>query len=60
MSLTDQGSLHGTYVNNDRILANQPQVLQDGDTIDFGLPIIRNHEEFPPTRVRVNFDFAEP
>lgn len=60
VSLTDQGSLHGTYVNNDRILANQPQVIQDGDTIDFGLPIIRNHEEFPPTRVRVNFDFAGP
>lgn len=56
ITVTDPGSLHGTYVNNDRVAKDVPHVLHNGDTVVFGMSIYRRNEEFPPTRIRVNFE----
>ncbi|MBN2385605.1 MAG: FHA domain-containing protein [Anaerolineales bacterium] len=34
--LQDEASTNGTFVNGQRLLPRQPQVLQDGDVIEFG------------------------
>jgi len=36
LTITDLGSSNGTYLNGQRLIANQPRVLRDGDEIKFG------------------------
>lgn len=36
ISITDLGSVNGTYVNGKKLPAHQPRILQEGDTILLG------------------------
>ena len=36
ITLTDQGSTNGTYVNDSKIAAKQPHILKPGDEVRFG------------------------
>ena len=36
LTLTDLGSKNGTYLNDQRLVPNQPRILRDGDTILLG------------------------
>lgn len=36
LTLMDMGSSNGTYLNGQRLVADQPRVLRDGDEIRFG------------------------
>lgn len=36
LTLTDVGSSNGTYLNGQRLVAQQPRVLRDGDEVRFG------------------------
>lgn len=41
LTLTDLGSTNGTIVNDDRLVANTPQILQDGDLVVLGQKRLR-------------------
>jgi hypothetical protein len=36
LNIIDMGSSNGTYLNGQRLTANQPRVLRDGDEVRFG------------------------
>ncbi|KAK3359092.1 hypothetical protein B0T25DRAFT_514700 [Lasiosphaeria hispida] len=59
IEIRDLGSLHGTYVNNevDKIPQNELRELKDGDSIKFGVPVLRGHDTFSPTTVKVGISF---
>ncbi len=40
--ITDKGSMHGTTLNNQRLSANMPTKLNDGDVLQFGTDVNRN------------------
>ncbi|PSN72372.1 hypothetical protein BS50DRAFT_569877 [Corynespora cassiicola Philippines] len=44
--LTDVGSMHGTFVNDEKLSPNTPRQLSKGDTLQFGLDITRNQDFF--------------
>ncbi|NWF70262.1 MAG: FHA domain-containing protein [Chloroflexi bacterium] len=41
LSIVDQGSPNGTYLNGQRLIANQPRVLRDGDDVRLGHLVLR-------------------
>ena len=41
LHIEDRGSANGTFLNGQRLVANQPRVLRDGDDIRLGHLIIR-------------------
>ncbi|KAI4675019.1 uncharacterized protein J4E88_007923 [Alternaria novae-zelandiae] len=44
--ITDKGSMHGTMLNGQRLSANTPTKLNDGDVLQFGTDVNRNEEFF--------------
>ncbi len=40
LSLLDQGSVNGTYLNGQRLIPHQPRILRDGDEIRLGRMVI--------------------
>ncbi|KAK0720753.1 hypothetical protein B0H67DRAFT_552875 [Lasiosphaeris hirsuta] len=59
VEIRDLGSLHGTYLNNEveKIPKNELRELKDGDSIKFGVPVLRGHDTFSPTTVKVGISF---
>ncbi|KAL0942392.1 Factor arrest protein 10 [Colletotrichum truncatum] len=55
--IKDTASLHGTYLNSQRLSQDEPHELSQGDTIKFGVDIQRSSELFPPCTVLVGFEF---
>lgn len=41
LTVTDLGSANGTFLNGQKLIANQPHVLRDGDEISFGKLVSR-------------------
>jgi hypothetical protein len=41
LSIVDQGSPNGTFLNGQRLVANQPRVLRDGDDVRLGHLVLR-------------------
>lgn len=41
LTIADMGSSNGTFLNGQRLVANQPRVLRDGDEIRFGKLVAR-------------------
>jgi hypothetical protein len=41
LTIVDMGSSNGTFLNGQRLVANQPRVLRDGDEIRFGKLVAR-------------------
>ncbi|KAK4104643.1 hypothetical protein N658DRAFT_185101 [Parathielavia hyrcaniae] len=56
IEIKDLGSLHGTFLNDERIPADQWREVKDGDTLRFGAPISRGNEEFLPTTAKVGIE----
>jgi hypothetical protein len=40
--VTDTGSMHGTVVNGERLVAHTPKQLRSGDMLQFGIDVNRN------------------
>lgn len=61
VEIRDLGSLHGTYINDeqDRIAADSPRQLRNGDQIRFGVSLQRNGESFSPLKVKVGIEFKK-
>jgi hypothetical protein len=41
LTLSDMGSINGTYLNGQRLIAHQPRILHDGDEVRFGKLVLR-------------------
>jgi len=41
LTVLDQGSVNGTYLNGQRLIPHQPRILRDGDEIRLGRMVIR-------------------
>ncbi|QPG97280.1 hypothetical protein C2857_006077 [Epichloe festucae Fl1] len=53
ISVMDIGSLHGTYVNNSRVVQRQVRKLTSGDILRFGAPIQKGRDIFQACEVKV-------
>ncbi|KAJ9663387.1 hypothetical protein H2198_000904 [Neophaeococcomyces mojaviensis] len=60
LTITDAGSMHGTYLNGEKVMLGRPDQLLQDDIITFGNQVVRGHEAFPPLKVSVHFDWTEP
>lgn len=63
--ITDLGSMHGTMVNGEQLVAHAPTPLSSGDTLQFGIDVNRNEGLFSPPhlfhhRLETNADMASP
>ncbi|OAL02138.1 hypothetical protein IQ06DRAFT_292864 [Phaeosphaeriaceae sp. SRC1lsM3a] len=50
--ITDLGSMHGTMVNGEQLVAHAPTPLSSGDTLQFGIDVNRNEEFFVARKYR--------
>lgn len=41
VSVTDQNSVNGSYLNGQRLIPHQPRILRDGDELRLGRMVIR-------------------
>ncbi|KAL4949612.1 hypothetical protein BDW69DRAFT_71527 [Aspergillus filifer] len=48
----DPGSMHGTWLNKNKLPLDKDVILTDGDELTFGVEVIRGTETFPPLAVR--------
>lgn len=55
--IQDVQSMHGTQVNNEKLLANVPQAIKIGDVLSFGAEVRRGPELFPPCSLRIDYEF---
>ncbi|KAF5863625.1 hypothetical protein ETB97_009719 [Aspergillus alliaceus] len=50
--LSDGNSMHGTWVNGERVPVGKDIIVESGDEVVFGTEVVRGHETFPPLKVR--------
>ncbi|CAI6086260.1 unnamed protein product [Clonostachys chloroleuca] len=58
VSIKDAGSLHGTFVNSQRLRDQESKRLLTGDVITFGVNIDRGAEKFHPFEVEATIAFG--
>jgi hypothetical protein len=54
--LKDVHSMHGTQINDEKLPASTPQVVQVGDVLSFGAEVRRGPEVFPPCKFRIDYE----
>ena len=54
--MTDIGSLHGTFLNGEKLEKNIPKRLQNGDVLKFGMEIVRGEAVYPQCAVEVQIE----
>ncbi|OGM47364.1 FHA domain protein [Aspergillus bombycis] len=57
--LSDGNSMHGTWVNGEKIRAGEATIVRSGDEVIFGTEVIRGHETFPPLKVRCEHQWID-
>ncbi|KAF6831066.1 Factor arrest protein 10 [Colletotrichum plurivorum] len=55
--IKDVGSMHGTYKNSSRLSPGVASIIEQGDTIKFGIDIRRSSDLFPPCTMEARFEF---
>jgi len=50
--------MHGTQINDEKLPANTPQVVKDGDVLSFGAEVRRGPEVFPPCKFRIDYEIT--
>ncbi|PWY91379.1 FHA domain protein [Aspergillus sclerotioniger CBS 115572] len=58
--IRDGGSMHGTWINENKISSEEGTVIQHGDVVTFGSTVFRGRETYPPLRVRCEFEWPDP
>lgn len=56
LTICDANSMHGTYLNGDKV-GRQPVELLEDDIITFGTEIVRQAESFAPLKTRIAFEW---
>ncbi|KAL4753071.1 hypothetical protein BDW72DRAFT_191435 [Aspergillus terricola var. indicus] len=57
--IRDPGSMHGTWLNKEKIPFDNDIALSDGDELTFGVEVVRACDTFPPLRVRCECRWLE-
>ncbi|KAL3433880.1 hypothetical protein BDV09DRAFT_171133 [Aspergillus tetrazonus] len=57
--IRDPGSMHGTWLNREKIPFDKDIPLSDGDELTFGVEVVRACDTFPPLRVRCECRWLE-
>ncbi|KAE8338113.1 hypothetical protein BDV24DRAFT_138848 [Aspergillus arachidicola] len=57
--LSDSNSMHGTWVNGEKIRAGEDTIVRSGDEVVFGTEVVRGHETFPPLKVRCEHQWID-
>ncbi|KAL4903918.1 hypothetical protein BDW74DRAFT_179501 [Aspergillus multicolor] len=57
--IRDPGSMHGTWLNKEKIPVNKDITLCDGDELTFGVEVVRAADSFPPLKVRCECRWSE-
>jgi len=56
--IKDNGSLHGTFKNEQRLLRGSYSTVTTGDMVKFGIPIERGMERYPPCTMKARLEFG--
>ncbi|KUI74309.1 hypothetical protein VM1G_09817 [Cytospora mali] len=57
VKIRDAGSMHGTYLNDEKVGSDEARPVVAGDKITFGMPVYRNQTIFKPTTMKVEMEF---
>ncbi|KAL4916861.1 hypothetical protein BDW62DRAFT_95940 [Aspergillus aurantiobrunneus] len=57
--IRDPGSMHGTWLNKDRIPLDRDIPISNGDVLTFGVEVVRGSDTFPPLGVRCECQWLE-
>ncbi|KKK24465.1 hypothetical protein ARAM_005528 [Aspergillus rambellii] len=57
--IRDPGSMHGTWLNRDKIPVGEDVALSSGDVLTFGVEVVRGTDTFPPLAVRCECQWQE-
>ncbi|KAL4888839.1 hypothetical protein BDV59DRAFT_187893 [Aspergillus ambiguus] len=55
----DGGSMHGTFINGNRLPVDENMAISNGDIIAFGAEVVRGRDSYPPVKVRCEYDWIE-
>ena len=58
VSIVDSGSMHGTYLNQQKLVEGAKNKLADDDVLKLGCDVQRNLERFRPLEYIVKLDFS--
>lgn len=58
LTVQDDGSMHGTFLNGDRV-GKEPVELLASDILTFGTEVVRGDETYQPLKISVNYDWEE-
>lgn len=58
IQLQDVGSMHGTMLNGEALVREEPRSLNNGDEIKFGAEVRRGSETFPACSFKVEYEFS--
>lgn len=56
ITIQDDGSMHGTSLNGDKI-KREPQELLPGDIVTFGAEVVRGEETYQPLKMSIYFEW---
>ncbi|KAF2793469.1 hypothetical protein K505DRAFT_325454 [Melanomma pulvis-pyrius CBS 109.77] len=56
--ITDNGSMHGTFVNSHQLPPKQEHKLHNGDTLQFGMNVVRDQDSFVAKKYRFQSKIA--
>lgn len=57
LKVRDAGSMHGTYLNKEKLGSDIARPLVAGDEMTFGMPVYRNQTIFKPATMTVGVEF---
>ncbi|PLN81573.1 hypothetical protein BDW42DRAFT_185339 [Aspergillus taichungensis] len=55
--IRDGGSMHGTWLNGEKVPGDKDTAIHDGDLVTFGAQVVRGTETFSPLEVRCKCDW---
>ncbi|PLB35788.1 FHA domain protein [Aspergillus candidus] len=58
--IRDGGSMHGTWLNGEKVPGDKDTAIHDGDLVTFGAQVIRGTETFSPLKVRCECEWPGP
>ncbi|KAL2868173.1 FHA domain protein [Aspergillus lucknowensis] len=57
--IRDPGSMHGTWLNREKIPVDKDVTVTNGDVLTFGVEVVRGSDTFPPLAVRCECQWLE-
>lgn len=58
LTIQDEGSMHGTFLNGDRVGKERVDLIS-GDILTFGTEVVRGIDTYQPLKVSIHYDWDE-